>query len=222
MKQIAKGLALSGFRQFPLLDKLALAALGGVVVRRFLEDDIGRHYAVGRRAKLDLLRKFQAINQHVASATSWLYYVVMAGEILSVPQSVAGDVIECGCYLGASTAGLSLVCKLAGRKLYVCDSFMGLPEDDANAVHSYPVLKATTAYSKGLFAGSLPEVQRNVSTYGDLSVCEFMPGFFADTLPLLKRKLIFGFLDVDLASSMRDCVKNLWPLLHRLRLFLYG
>jgi O-methyltransferase len=137
----------------------------------------------------------------------------MAGEILSVPPSVEGAVIECGCYKGAGTASLSLICKLAGRKLYACDSFMGLPEDESDAVHSYPVLKATTAYSKGLFAGSLPEVQSNVSHYGDISVCEFIPGFFADSLPLVGGRLVFGFLDVDLVSSMRDCVKHLWPLL---------
>lgn len=213
MRDTAKTFAISVFRRLPLVDKLASVVLGGVVVRRFLESDIGRHYNVSRRAKLDLLREFQTIHRHVTSATSWLYYVVMAGEILSVPPSVQGDVIECGCYNGASTASLSLVCNLVRRRLYVCDSFVGLPEDEAGAVHTYPALRATTTYSKGLFAGSLPEVQRNIASYGDLSVCEFVPGFFADTLPLIKKTLVFGFLDVDLASSMRDCVKHLWPLL---------
>ena len=38
-----------------------------------------------------------------------------------------GVVVECGCFLGGSTANLSLVCEVVGRELIVYDSFEGLP-----------------------------------------------------------------------------------------------
>ena len=38
-----------------------------------------------------------------------------------------GVVVECGCFMGGSTANLSLVCGIVGRGLIVYDSFEGLP-----------------------------------------------------------------------------------------------
>ena len=61
------------------------------------------------------------------SLTSPGQHLVLVNEILGLPRSLRGDVVECGCYCGASTANLSLACALTGRKLIVCDSFEGLP-----------------------------------------------------------------------------------------------
>jgi hypothetical protein len=44
-------------------------------------------------------------------------------------------------------------------------------------------------------------------------VCRFIKGFFSETLPHLNESVAFAFLDVDLASSLRDCARYLWPLL---------
>lgn len=191
----------------------AALALEKLTLERFYDDEVGRAYGVGRREKAGLVERFQAATAQVPSGTSWLYHVVLASEILSVPPDVAGDVIECGCWKGASTSSLSLVCRLTGRRLIVCDSFEGLPEDEAGASHEYPHLSVYGYYQKGMYAGRLDEVRANIGRCGDLSVCEFVPGFFSDTLAALDRPLAFAFLDVDLASSMRDCLRHVWPLL---------
>lgn len=194
-------------------DREAQRAIEGVVLERFYRDEVGRAHGLGRRQKEELVAGIQRVTAEIPSATSWLYHVVLAEEILSLPEGAPGDVIECGCWKGASTSSLSLVCRAAGRRLLVCDSFEGLPEDEPGVTHDYPHLSVYGFYQQGMYAGRLEEVKANIARCGDLSVCEFVPGFFSDTLSGLKGPLAFAFLDVDLTSSMRDCLKHIWPLL---------
>jgi hypothetical protein len=44
-------------------------------------------------------------------------------------------------------------------------------------------------------------------------VCEFVSGFFENSLPALDISPAFVFTDVDLVSSARDCFRHLWPRL---------
>jgi hypothetical protein len=192
---------------------LASLALENLVLERFYDDEVGRAFNVSRKTKADMVKRFKANTTQIPSGTAWISHVVLAHEILSVPPTVRGDVIECGCWKGASTASLSLVCRLVGRKLLVCDSFEGLPEDDTDITHQYPHINVYGFYQKGMYAGRLDEVKDNIARLGDASVCEFVPGFFSDTLSALTEPLAFAFLDVDLVSSMKDCLKYIWPLL---------
>jgi hypothetical protein len=191
----------------------ASESLVRVVLEHFYDKNVGLEYGLDREAKARLVGRFQTITSKIPTGTSWLYHVVLATAILKTPQSWQGDVIECGCWNGGSTASLSLVCSKVGRKLIVCDSFEGLPEDEHQVVHQYPHISLFGYYQKGMYATRLEEVRENISRYGDLSVCQFVPGFFSDSLKALKGPLVFAFLDVDLAGSMRDCLKHIWPLL---------
>ena len=196
----------------PMRD-LALPALELVVCQRFLQPEIGHAYGVTPEVKLALLNEFKANTQRIPSATSWLYHVVLATEILAIPPEVAGGVIECGCWQGGSTANLSLACSLVNRRLAVCDSFDGLPADDKDVVHQYPHIQVFGYYQPGMYVGRLADVRQNIARWGKLEVCDFVPGFFADTLPSQSGPVAFAFLDVDLVSSMRDCLRYLWPRL---------
>lgn len=198
----------------PAPDEAAARAIESVVLERFYEEEVGRAYGLGRRQKEELVGRFRRNTSEIPSGTSWLYHVVLAQEILSLPKGAPGDVVECGCWKGASTASLSLVCRAAERRLIVCDSFEGLPEDEAEVTHEYPHLNVYGFYRKGMYEGRIEEVKANIERLGDISVCEFVPGFFSDTLgAALKGPVAFAFLDVDLATSMRDCLKYIWPLL---------
>ncbi len=130
----------------------------------------------------------------------------MALKILEVSPDVEGDVIECGTWKGGSAANLSLVCRITNRKLRICDSFQGLPEGD-------PRDRQASGYKKGDFCGTLVEVKRNIQRYGAIESCEFVQGWFSDTLPHLSRPVLLAFLDVDLEASLDTCVKCIWPLL---------
>jgi O-methyltransferase len=54
-------------------------------------------------------------------------------------------------------------------------------------------------------------VQRNVARFGESAVCEWVPGFFSESLPSLDTAPALVFVDADLVSSTRDTLKYLWP-----------
>lgn len=129
--------------------------------------------------------------------------------ILTLPRSVPGRVVEAGCYKGGSTAKFSLAARLAHRDLVVFDSFEGIPpnvEDHASTAHG-------DNFATGAYKGTLDEVRANVAKYGCIASVRFTKGWFEDTLPHFKEPIAAIYLDVDLVSSTRTCLKYLYPLL---------
>jgi hypothetical protein len=119
--------------------------------------------------------------------------------------NVPGDVIECGCFKGVSSAMLSWACKFLGRKLWVADSFCGLPA----------VMSTDEAYFKaGDYCGSLDEVRRTIKTFGCEDVVAYVPGFFEESLPFLRERFALVWGDVDLKVSMESVLEWLMPRLH--------
>lgn len=132
-----------------------------------------------------------------------------------IPESVRGDVVECGSYNGASTINLSRICGMTGRKLYVCDSFEGLPEPKSDEIYDINAKSVNyNLWSKGDYnaKGGLQGVMETVAKYGDFHACKFIKGYYEDTLPTLPVKQIaFVFEDADIPSSVKPCIKYLWP-----------
>jgi O-methyltransferase len=164
----------------------------------------------------DLLRKFRRVDKEVQCLHSGKELLVMVDFLLnSAPE---GCMVECGSYLGGSSAKLSLVAAVTGRRLYVCDSFEGLPQPigadgDFNDAHS----GSPQRFGAGEYAARREVVEANVRRAGNFEVCTFVPGFFSDSLPILlgdgqiRPAFIFG--DADLVGSTRDILRNLWPVL---------
>ena len=125
--------------------------------------------------------------------------------------------MECGCYAGASTVNLSLACHLVKRRLFVCDSFKGLPEPREE--ERYTTVGDYNAYyywQEGEFSpeGGLSQVKENVRRFGKIEVCEFVDGYYQDTLKGLDSdSFVLVFEDADLVSSVKECLKHLWPKL---------
>jgi O-methyltransferase len=142
----------------------------------------------------------------IPTATSYKAHLAMALKILETPPEVEGDIVECGTWKGGSAANLSLVCRITGRKLRIYDSFEGLP---AGVVGD----RQAPLYKKGEWRGSFEEVQHNIRRYGAIECCEFVKGWFDETLPSLNRPVLLAFLDVDLEASLETCVRYLWPRL---------
>jgi len=182
------------------------------VLDDFVRGDHGKAYGITAPDRRRLVGRFDRTNRAIPSGTSTALQVVLAREILAVPPATEGDVVECGCWKGASSANLSLACGLVGRRLVVCDSFQGLPEEGLR-VHTAPHAGIYGYYRKGMFEGSLEEVRHNVARHGEVGRCEFVPGFFSESLRSLARPIAMAFLDVDLASSTCDCLRSIWPLL---------
>lgn len=183
------------------------------LVEDFLNGNYGDAYGVTREQRRELLERMRAVISNVPSATRLLYHVILARELLGLPPGAEGDVIECGAYKGASSASLSLACALVKRRLWVCDSFAGLPAAEPEITRNYSHLKVYGHYAEGMYSGSLAEVRANVEKYGDIAQCELVPGLFSESLRKIPAKFVFAFLDVDLTSSMKDCIMHIWPRL---------
>lgn len=136
----------------------------------------------------------------IQTGTSYKSHLVMTLKILETPPDVPGNIVECGTWKGGCATNLSLVCKIVGRKLLIYDSFEGLPED-REAKH----------YEKGDYCGTLEEVKKNISRYGEIESCEFIKGWFEETLPHLNSPVLLAFLDVDIEASLDTCVRYIWP-----------
>lgn len=155
-----------------------------------------KKFALGFRFFLNTIR--------IQTGTSYKTHLAMALKILETSPDVKGDVIECGTWKGGSATNLSLVCRIAGRKLRIFDSFEGLPEGEEGDREAH-------LYKKGEYAGPLDEVKANLTKYGAIEVCEFNKGWFKDTLPHLKTPVMLAFLDVDLEASLDTCVRYIYP-----------
>jgi O-methyltransferase len=183
------------------------------VMRAFLTDrEIGGEYGIGFRAKLGLLYRFYTNTHKVETLSDFREHMELAAAVLRVPRSAQGSVVECGCYLGGSSVNLSLVCALTGRKLIVFDSFEGLPEPkEYDRWHHAQHVGHTDVYYKGRFAAARETVEKNISTFGDISVCEFRAGYYDKTMQGFDEPIVMAFLDVDLIDSLKPCLEGLWP-----------
>jgi O-methyltransferase len=102
---------------------------------------------------------------------------------------------------------------MANRKLYVFDSFEGLPDNTEEHTDSILGHSIEHWFDPGEFRGTLEEVKANITKYGEIDVCEFVAGYFEDTMPDFHEPVAAVYIDVDLASSTKTCLKYLWPLL---------
>jgi predicted O-methyltransferase YrrM len=161
-----------------------------------------------------LLNQFRRIDREINCLHMEKEMLVMVDFLLSdAPQ---GCIVECGSFLGGSSAKLSLVAAETGRKLFVCDSFQGLPTptgEDGNFVEARS--GKARKFVANEYAARRPVVEENVRRLGKFEVCSFVEGFFSDSLPKLveetKLQPAFIFADADLVASTRDILRNLWP-----------
>ena len=153
-----------------------------------------------------LMKRLRTISKHVPCPHN-------ESEILSIPKDKEGCIVETGSYKGGSTAKFSLFTKLANRQLIAFDPFGGLPENVENHDKSILGHSIRELFVGGKFCGSLEEVKNNVRRYGELEVCTFIKGWFEDTMPAFSMKIAVVYLDVDLASSTKTCLKFLYPLI---------
>lgn len=137
-----------------------------------------------------------------------------------VKRQVPGDLIETGVWRGGAVIFMRAVLKAYGiidRRVWVADSFAGLPEPDAALFpneakfHSAPLVR--NIYKN--FAVDLETVRRNFASYGllDDSV-RFLKGWFKDTLPAAPiERLALMRLDGDFYESTADALTGLYDKL---------
>jgi O-methyltransferase len=160
-------------------------------------------------ARLALLRSYVTVTNAVRGYHTLTEMLRIARAILE-RKDRRPTVLEAGCGYGASTAKLSLAVRLANGSLVACDSFRGIPENDER--HELLDGRETRFHARA-FRGRLASVERTVARWGAPEVCRFEKGWFENTLPRLDVSPDVVVLDVDLASSTRTCLKEIWPRL---------
>ena len=123
-------------------------------------------------------------------------------------NNVPGDFIETGVWRGGMVIFMAALLKIAGvtdRKIWVADSFEGLPvpvsETDGDDFSKISMLKV-----------SLEQVKSNFARFDLLSdQIQFLKGWFCDTLPTAPiERLAILRLDGDLYHSTMDALRNLY------------
>lgn len=182
----------------------ATVTLPPTVVCLLFNPRIHPAYGVTWPRKFRLAYQMWRTTRKLFTGTSYKAHLAMAAKLLEIPPSVEGVVVECGCFLGGSTANLSLVCDIVGRDLIVYDSFEGLPAPTPNDLYA-------KESQTGQLRADLEQVRENVRRFGVVERCQFRKGWFNETLPFHKESIALAFLDVDYQASLDDCIRNLWP-----------
>jgi O-methyltransferase len=185
-------------------DAYDLISLPLLTVFIFHDRQFDRSYGLTWRRKWSLALRMYRNTRRVATGTSNRAHMAMAAKIFAIPATVAGVIVEAGCWKGGTTANLSLIADVVGRELVVYDSFEGLPAPSDGDRWASPL-------GEGAFRGELEEVRSNVARYGVVERCRFRKGWFSETLPSHTEPIVAAFVDVDHQASMHECVLGLWP-----------
>jgi Macrocin-O-methyltransferase (TylF) len=186
----------------------------GYLKQKFIEN--GGVSPFDRQIRAEIVTRFEAIDREVPISTTPTDGLFLAELLLNVEAD--GDVVECGCYAGGSSAKLSIIANLRDRQLYIFDSFAGLPIADQQFLtdnHCRRSNKWVTEWTDGRYAAELRDVYGVIERWGEISACHFVKGWFKETVNAdnLPTWVALAFADVDLASSARECFLPLWPRL---------
>ena len=129
-------------------------------------------------------------------------------------EDIPGDLIETGVWRGGACILMKGVLEAFGdtaRRVFVADSFQGLPEPEERA----PADAGATWHEMRFLAVSEDQVRANFERYGLLDErVIFLKGFFADTLPEAPiEQLSVLRLDGDMYSSTMDALTALYDKL---------
>ena len=130
-------------------------------------------------------------------------------------DNIPGDLIETGVWRGGCCIlmkGVLAAHGITDRRIYVADSFEGLPPPNPAL---YPADDGLNLHEFKMLAVSVEEVRANFERYGllDDNVL-FVKGFFQDTLKSLPvERLSLMRLDGDLYESTIIALDNLYPKL---------
>lgn len=132
-----------------------------------------------------------------------------------ISERIPGDFLEAGVWRGGACIFMRAILKAyeeTGRRVWVADSFAGLPPPDAAR---YPADAGQKFHEYPELAVPLAEVQRNFARYGLLDdQVAFLQGWFKDTLPDASiDRLALLRVDGDLYESTMNVLESLYSRL---------
>ena len=128
--------------------------------------------------------------------------IKVARDCLEIP----GDFVEMGCYKGDTSLLLAEIIRGSGKKLWIYDSFEGLPK---KGEMDESVLGVN--FKKGELSVTKREVKKRFLKAG-LPVPVITKGWFSELAPTdLPENIAFAFLDGDFYESIRDSLRLVLP-----------
>ncbi len=152
-------------------------------------------------------RAYRQVRPYTMSSNARLRALDRAVEQV-VQRRVPGDVVECGTARGGSAALMGLALRRAGdpRRMWVFDTFEGLPQANSND----PDYEHARHYT-GACRGELGEVKSLFNRLDLLERTTFVQGLFQDTLPATSIGAISVLhLDGDWYDSVMVCLETLY------------
>jgi len=156
-------------------------------------------------------RDFWPVKAHTMLSSARIAHLRKLTEA-TLAEGIPGDYIETGVWRGGACILMRAVLAAYGvsdRRVYVADSFEGLPRPDADR---YPADRGDKLFSFGELAVSEAQVRRNFEAYGLLDEqVVFLKGFFKDTLPSLTgHSFALIRLDGDMYESTFEALTSLY------------
>ncbi|MCG8442639.1 MAG: TylF/MycF family methyltransferase [Caulobacterales bacterium] len=154
-----------------------------------------------------------------------VYSIYLAVRYL-VQNRIPGDMAECGVWRGGSSMAAALALIDIGdtsRKLYLYDTFEGMPEPEAvdrrsDGRHADEILKGLGHQKMSEWChASIDDVRRNMMSTGyPAENIVYVRGRVQDTIPReAPDRLAFLRLDTDWHASTAHELKHLFPLLEK-------
>ncbi len=153
-------------------------------------------------------------------------YAIYKAAAYVAKAGIAGDFVECGVWKGGSSMIVALAFlqfKAANRKLYLYDTYDGMPEtgnhDEAVGANPFQLAMDITTQLRGghsgVFYAPLEEVHRNMQSTGyPEEHMFFVKGMVEDTIPLqAPEQISLLHLDSDLYQSTYHELTWLYPRL---------
>jgi O-methyltransferase len=130
---------------------------------------------------------------------------------LEASLRLAGDVIECGCFLCGTTVHMAhlLQRRQPNKRIYACDTFQGFDPEEIRREQ-----EAGDATRHHSFADNdLRYVRRKLKRLGVADQVILVQGLFQASLDALPGPFCFAFIDCDLHDSMLYAARTVWPRL---------
>jgi hypothetical protein len=192
----------------------------GRLARRFLSRLLaGEQATMARPTNIDLSRNEDG-KLSVFDLPPWPMTMIGSRRLENVEycmrsvleNGVPGDFIETGVWKGGTTVfmrGVLRALEITDRRVYVADSFEGVPAPDAT---KYPADRGSDFHLWPNLAVDLATVRENFARFGLLDdQVEFVKGWFRETLPGLRGHTWAVIrLDGDLYESTMDALENLY------------
>ena len=163
----------------------------------------------------DLYEKFRKFNKaNNGGDINRLISIVLNVEKVLDEDNVQGDIAEVGVYKGNTACLLAYYAREYERKCFLFDSYEGFDSRDLEGVDG--------KFGKGDFKDTTLEVVKSVIGSEALDTCEFLTGYFPESIPdyLDKEKFAVVSLDCDLYKPMKAGLTWFYPRMQNGAIFL--